>query len=149
MNKGLIIKVVDLDEDYLGIEIYASNARSAGATRIYAGFGDLSELASLLAGFPKKVPDERSYEFGHREQGIAGGYSSLRFHTTDKFGHAALEIELEDDDQFYEPAMTKMRFKIEAADIDRFVQQLRNLDKNKSGEATLPMRSNLPLEPIR
>jgi hypothetical protein len=79
---------------------------------------------------------------------FAGGYSSLRFHTTDKFGHAALEIELEDDDQFYEPATTRMSFKIEAANIDRFVQKLRNLEKNKSGEATLPMRSNQPLVPI-
>jgi hypothetical protein len=36
MAADLTIKILDLDDDYLGIEIHASNERSSGSARIYA-----------------------------------------------------------------------------------------------------------------
>lgn len=139
MNKGLEIKVVDPDDDYLGIEISASSDRYAGATRIYAGLDELSEFAALISGFPTNPKDERVYEFGSRDPGIAGGYCSLRFHTSDMVGHAAVEIEIEDDVQSYKPAMARMTFKTGASHIDHFVQRLREVERDHAGEASLPM----------
>lgn len=137
LMEGMIIKVVDPDDDYLGIEIFASNERYSGATRIYAGLDELGEFAALIDGFPNSSYDERKYEFGSRDESFAGGYCSLRFHSTDMVGHTAVEIEIEEDTQHYTSAMAKMTFKTEAADIDNFVQQLREVEREQAGEATL------------
>jgi hypothetical protein len=53
MTRGLTIRAVDPDEDYLGIEVSASNERFAGSTWIYAGVEELSELAAQMEGFPR------------------------------------------------------------------------------------------------
>jgi hypothetical protein len=57
MLPGLTIKVVDPDDDYLGIEICASSDRFAGSAQIYAGLQELSELAARIAGFPSNPND--------------------------------------------------------------------------------------------
>ena len=135
---GLTIKIVDPDDDYLGIEIHASNDRFAGSARIYAGLTDLSEFAGHIAGFPANARDERTYGFGSREPGVAGGYSGLRFHCLDQSAHAAVELALEDDDRRYGSGTAQLTIRIEAAAIDRFVEALRELEHARSGEAELP-----------
>lgn len=137
MIEGIKIKIVDPDDDYLGIEIYASSERYSAATRIYAGLEELTEFAVFLSGFPKNSQDERKYEFGSRDEKIAGGFCSLRFHARDMVGHSAIEVEIEDDDQFYESAMAKMTIRTEAADIDNFIRRLREIERDKTGEASL------------
>src|SRR5260370_6550718 len=51
MPSGLAIKIVDPDDDYLEIEIHASNDRFAGTSRIYTGLDQLSEFAAQIAAF--------------------------------------------------------------------------------------------------
>lgn len=98
MDAGLRIRVVDTDSEYLGIEIHGWNTRFSGTTRIYAGLDELSEFASCIAGFPTSYQDERAYEFGSADSGVAGGRCSMRFHCVDMVGHSALEIAMEADD---------------------------------------------------
>jgi len=138
MEPGLSIAVVDPDEDYLGIEICAASCRFAGATRIYAGLDELNTFASRIEGFPATPQDEREYEFGSIDPGVAGGFASLRFHCVDGSGHAALEVALEDDDQWHTSASAKFTFQIQAAELDRFTRSLREIEHERSGEAKLP-----------
>jgi hypothetical protein len=138
MERGLRIPVVDPDEDYLGIEVCAASSRFAGATRIYAGFDELSALASQIEGFPTTSQDERRFEFGSTDPGVAGGFASLRFHCVDGAGHTELEVVLTDDDRLYASASAKFAFPIAAAGVDQFTRRLRDVERNRSGEAELP-----------
>src|SRR5437870_2902020 len=97
MQEGLVIKIVDVDPDYLGIEIRAANARYSGSTMIYAGLTELSEFADQIAGFPTNSTDKRTFEFGSRDRNVAGGHCSLRFQCIDLIGHARVEVAIEDD----------------------------------------------------
>jgi hypothetical protein len=118
MQRGLTITIVDVDPDYLGIDIRASNDRFGGSARIYAGLTELSEFATRIAGFPTNSVDERNYEFGSRDRGFAGGYCRLRFRCVDSVGHARVEVALEDDDQRHELASAEFGFPVSAADVD-------------------------------
>src|SRR5208337_3311633 len=115
MASGLIIKVVDPDDDYLGIEIRASNDRFAGSTRIYAGLEELSEFAACIAGLPSNAHDERAYEFGSRDPSIAGGYCSLRFHSVDRSGLAVVEVDIGGDDKQHAMETAHLSFRVEPA----------------------------------
>jgi hypothetical protein len=139
MRPGLTITIMDVDPDYLGIEIRASNDRFAGATRIYAGLTELSEFADRIAGFPSNPHDARQYAFGTSEPGFAGGYCNLHLQCIDSAGHARLDLALEDDASFYESATAKLGFRVLAADLDRFTIRLRKIEKEQMGEANLPM----------
>jgi len=138
MTPGLRISIVDPDEDYLGIEVAADSGRFAGTTRIYAGLDELSIFASQIAGFPTTAEDQRNYEFGSTESGVAGGFALLRFHCLAGAGHPALEVIIEDDQQRHEIASARFAFQFAAADLDRFVTRLHHIERNRSGEATLP-----------
>jgi hypothetical protein len=87
MQHGLTIAIVDVDPDYLGSEIHASNDRFAGTTWIYAGLTELGEFAAQVAVFPSNTQDERNYEFGTPDPGIAGGYCKLSFQCIDRARH--------------------------------------------------------------
>jgi hypothetical protein len=137
MASGLTIKVVDPDNDYLGIEIRASNDRFAGIALVYAGLEELSEFAARIAGFPSNANDERKYDFGSREPSTAGGYCSLRFHGVNPSGYAIVEIDLEDDDKPHANGAAHLSFRVEPAAIDRFTTALRGIE-TRFGEAILP-----------
>jgi hypothetical protein len=139
MQQGLTITIVDVDPDYLGIEIRASNDRFAGSTRIYAGLSQLSEFADRIAGFPTNPKDDRRYEFGTPDPGFAGGYCSFHLQCVDSSGHARLHVAMEDDYRLHELATAKLAFPVLAADIDRFTIRLRDIEKEQFGEANLPM----------
>ena len=138
MEPSLRISVVDPDEDYLGIEVAAASTRFAGTTRIYAGLDELSTLASRIERFPTAVHDERQYEFGSTEPGVAGGFARLRLFCVDGVGHAAIEVTLEDDTSWHDAAFAKFSFHIAAGDLDRFVARLRDIEQQRYGEAILP-----------
>jgi hypothetical protein len=137
VERGLKIVVVDPDDDYLGIEVCAASDRYAGATRIYAGLDQLSEFASQIEGFPTTSKDNRRYEFGSTESGIAGGYVCLHFYCVDGAGHAVIEVTIEDDDQLHTQASAKFSFRIEPAELDRFLLSLRSIEQERFGEAEL------------
>ena len=135
--QGLRIKVVDPDTDYLGIDIHAANERFAGTARIYAGLDELSEFANQIGAFPTNIHDERTYEFGSPDPSMAGGYCKLRFQCVDRAGHVLIAIIVEDDDGRYPPGKAELSFKAEPAEIDRFVERLREIELERSGEAVL------------
>ena len=138
MVHSLKILVSDPDPDYLGIEISASNGRFSGSAFIFAGLDELASFAKVISGFPKGRTDERHFSFGTRGQNFAGGYCSLKFYCRDSSGHAAIEFDLEDDERRYSEASARFTFfPIVAGDIDRFVTELRTLQKTRSGEATI------------
>ncbi len=151
MIPGLTIAVVDVDDDYLGIDIAAVNERFAGSARIYAGLHQLSEFANAITGFPARPDDKRIFEFGVRDAGRrrrAGGFVGLEFHCPDRAGHPELSVAIEDDAQWHSEASSRFTFPIEAAALDRFVVALRDLERDallrqvtwavKVGYATLP-----------
>lgn len=135
--QGLRIKVVDPDDDYLGIDIQAANKRFAGTARIYAGLDELSKFANQIRGFPANIQDERTYEFGSPDPSIAGGYCKLRFQCVDQAGHVVIAIVIEDDGDRYPPGKAELNFGAEPAGVDRFVERLREVELERSGEAVL------------
>ena len=137
MAPGLEIRVVDVDDDYLGINVAASSDRFSGSARIYAGLTELSEFANAMAGFPSNARDRRSYEFGTREPGYAGGFAQLVFYCRDGAGHAAVAVAIDDDAQLHSKASAAFSFPFEAAELDRFLVDLRKLEGTKNGYATL------------
>jgi hypothetical protein len=138
MVSGIQIEIVDVDDDYPGVEIHASNARFAGSTRILAGLDELAEFAAKIAGFPQSPKDKRTFEFGSRDSSIAGGYGRFYFHCIDAAAHVSIDVVLEDDKQYYAPAGVELTVYVEAAGIDRFVARLRAIQGARRGEATLP-----------
>ena len=138
MTNCLRIVVTDPDPDYLGIEIFASSGRFSGAAKIYAGLDELTRFAKVLSGFPRDGKDERSYVFGTKDKDCAGGYCALKFYCRDGAGHAAVDVEFEDDDRYYSEAIARFTFfPFVAAEIDKFVAELRSVEKARSGEAKL------------
>jgi hypothetical protein len=137
MFGSLTIKVVGGDDDYLGLDIRASNERFGGSARVYAGLNDLTDLAELISGFPKNATDERKYEFGSQEPNVAGGFCSMRFSCSDGAGHARLDVLLNDDDGWYEHGSASFGFQVFAVDIDRFVLMLKGLEARRIPEAKL------------
>jgi hypothetical protein len=125
MTSYLRIVVTDPDPDFLGIEIFASSARFSGATRVYAGLDQLTEFAEVIAGFPTSPEDRRRYLFGTKDKGFAGGYCALRFFCRERAGHAAVDIEFEDDSVFCSEASGKFTITVLPADIEKFASKLR------------------------
>jgi hypothetical protein len=135
--EGRRIKVVDPDDDYLAVDIQAANRRFAGTAPIYAGLDELSKFANQIRGFPANIQDERMYEFGSPAPSVAGGYCRLRFQCDDHAGHVLIAIVVENDDDRYRPGKSKLNFRAEPAAIDRFVERLREVELERSGEAVL------------
>jgi hypothetical protein len=137
MGTGLQITIVDVDDDYLGVEIAAGSGRFSGSAHIYAGVNQLSEFAQTVAGFPSSAADRRSFEFGTRDPKYAGGFVALTFHCRDGSGHPVTSIAIQDDDGFPTKASAEFTFPVEAAALDRFVQSLVELEATKRGSASL------------
>lgn len=134
---GLNIKVVDPDQDYLGVEVTAFNGRFSCSSRIFAGLEELGEIADALAGFPSSISDMRDVQLGNVDPKYAGGYVRLSFATTDTPGHASVAIECADDGDMYLSGSAAFEFPVEPAGIDRFVTALRAVESHRSGSAKL------------
>jgi len=134
---GLSITVVDPDRDYLGVEVTASNGRFACSSRVFAGLGELGEIADALEGFPASPSDTREVELGTVDPKYAGGSIRLHFAASDALGHANVAIECVDDDGRYSPASAAFEFPVEPAGVDRFVTALRAVQSHRSGTAQL------------
>ncbi|MHC1713618.1 MAG: hypothetical protein AB9872_15835 [Solidesulfovibrio sp.] len=141
MTNCLKIVVTYRDSDLLEIEIFASSARFAGSTSVYVGLDQLTEFAELIAGFPISPEDQRRYIFGTKDKGFAGGYCVLRFFCLDRTGHAAMEVEFEDDAGQYSEASAKFTIPVLPYDIDEFVRELRLSQNTQFQEARLESKS--------
>lgn len=95
-------------------------------------------VASAIAEFPRTPADERRYEFGSSDAKVAGGYVRICLRCVDGAGHALLEVVVEGDDRVHTPGSAAFSFPVWAADVDRFVERLRVIDRARKGEAALP-----------
>ena len=141
MAPGLIVRVVDFDDDYLALDISAHSGRFAGTARIHADPDELSTFARQIEGFPASPKDEQRFDFGSTDPQFAGGFVSVRLYCLDAAGHAYLEATIEDDDQHHDEASARLGFLILAAGVDQFVADLRGLPGGGAGEAILPRAS--------
>jgi hypothetical protein len=95
----------------------------------------LTAFAALLVGFPKDYSDHRTHEFGSRNPGTAGGYCRIEICCVDRAGHIALHLELQDEGR--PPSSAQLTLPVEAAEIDRFIETLRAIDRERCGTALL------------
>jgi hypothetical protein len=137
MQRGLTITAIDPDQDYLGIEVTASNERFAGSAWIYAGVEELSELAATMEGFPRSFEDRRTHEFGNRDPAFAGGFVGITLRCFDRAGHLAVDLVLEDDAGRYPRARAEFGFQTEPAALDQFIECLRKVERARHGSASL------------
>jgi hypothetical protein len=137
MVPGLRITILDQDPEYLGLEVAAASARFAGTTKIYADLGVLKEFANEIAGFPRDASDRRSFDFGVHDERYAGGHMRLSLRCLDGSGRAEIDVAVQDDRQANPDSVARFRFAVEPAELDRFVQRLRDLEESHNGQAFL------------
>jgi hypothetical protein len=144
MNVGLQLKYLWHDLDVLELEVSASTGKFSGTAETYISIGGLAEAADALNGFPRDLSDVRELKFGEFGRVSAGGCASLHFFCKNSAGHAVVEVRIESEDesntgsQWNLPEQNAHSFgEIEASAVDDFVAELRLLDVNKSGIASL------------
>jgi hypothetical protein len=136
MVRGLAIRVIYFDADIYELRVTATNGDFSGSVSLYVAIGYLAELAGELEGFPRTKADERKIEFGTFEPGYAGGGVRAHLRCTDGAGHIQMQLRMETDQD--DPSQSvSLVLPIEAASIDKFVEELRMLEKDRTGEATL------------
>jgi len=139
--RGLRIELVWWDQDITEAVISCANESFCGTARVYMNPDELPKMAELLDGFPRTTQDNREFQLGPTDLVFAGGSVGLRFHCTDSSGHAAVELRIRADDRVSGGAGTaEFAISIEAAAIDEFVSELRELKPGTWGHAHLPMR---------
>jgi len=138
MNKGVKLEVKWHDADVVEVRITAWNGAFGGTVDVYTGIGGLGEAAEKLEGFPRSSSDNREVVLGHFGQEWAGGAVSMRFYCADGAGHAYLESRMESDGQVAGVTQSVvLSLHIEAAALDSFVEDLRRLEAEKIGTASL------------
>jgi hypothetical protein len=138
MVSALSIRIVYFDADVYELKVTASNGRFSGSVNLYISIGQLEKLADDLTGFPQNSADKRDIELGTFERGFAGGGVKIRLLCTDGAGHVQMQLRMETDHNEDDPAQTvSLLLPIEPASIDTFVDGLRELEKNRAGEASL------------
>lgn len=139
LDSRLVFRIVWKDEDVIELDVWASNGRYSGQTRIYATSDELEEMSRNLPRFPKDVSAKYEQTFGEK-----GGVScvSLKFYCFNKAGHAAVQVYMEDqvptDYREEEKNKVELEIKCEAASIDEFSRQLNEMGKRREGTAVLP-----------
>jgi hypothetical protein len=135
MITGLDLKYLYHDNDVIEVQVFAGNNRFCGTARVYVGIGQLSEAAAVLQGFPQYPSDTREVVLGKFGRGYAGGGVRLRFYCKDS---AVVEATIESDHKGVEAAETAVvRANIEPAALDLFIPQLRRLEAEYNGIASL------------
>ena len=137
--QGLELRVMDVDADYVLVEIAAADGMFAGTASLYSGESAVSELADGLAGFPARSDDVREIILGSRTQRAADGWVRVHCSCVNRSGQAVLEIQLLDKAVRGSavPREVIVRLDVEAAAIDRFVDQLRTLPQQAGARALL------------
>ena len=126
------------DDSMIEIRVSATDGFFSGLTEIYTSWESLSEFMNRLRGFPRATLDTIE-----DTNGKVNGYSYLRlfFRCIDGAGHAAVEIEMEQNQKLAGPADIRARakfgFSIEPVAVDSFVTQLQAMMHSKKGSALL------------
>ena len=138
---GFRLEVIYADADLFELRVSAWNGAFGGATDLYVEVDGLGQIASKIAGFPKNPADVREFTLGAFGREFAGGAMNMRFYCIDQAGHAYVESRIESDAESAKVwQVATLVMPVEAAAIDRFVEDLRRLEKEKSGVALLEGR---------
>ncbi len=138
MNVGLRVTYLYHDIDLIEVRITAENAAFRGSANVYVGTDGLLEAAATLEGFPKDRQDTREVIFGAAGPKFAGGSARLKFYCKDGAGHTAFRAEIEEDYSGQERAQSATVFvDFEPASLDRFLIELRQVEEEHRGTATL------------
>jgi hypothetical protein len=138
MNAGLKVAYLWHDNDVIEVRVKVENGEFRGTADVYVGAGGLLEAEALLAGFPTNNLDKREVAFGAAGKGFADGFVRLEFYCEDGAGHAAFVATIEGDyghRELTESAIIRVSF--EPAALDAFLLQLRQVEKEHSGSASL------------
>lgn len=127
------------DDDIVELRVSAWNGSFGGATCLYVGQGDLADTATLLAGFPVGLEDQREAMFGAFGPKFAGGAMKLKFACIDGAGHCQLHVTIEADYDRGEllAQRVEMLCAFEPAALDQFLEQMRELNSSLKGSAVL------------
>ena len=141
MNNGIEVEVIWLDQDVLEFRCCCSNGRFSGHAEIYLSHDKLSELAQGLSGFPSHTKDSRDFELGTFNPDHANGGIRMHFCCTDSQGNAAVEVKLRGDacKGLGELESVALRIPVQAAAIDSFVSQIKQMEKLVGATAYLQM----------
>jgi len=142
MFKGVKVKVVYYEIDFVEPEVILANKQYSGTARLYCGRDDARELGQELSGFPKGQDDCRQFELGSLNLEYAGGYLSLKFGCVDKSCHIFVVVRLVSDSQEPKlklPQMVSLEIPVEPAAIDRFSRELMGLRIETGAVAELCM----------
>jgi hypothetical protein len=138
MDIGFELQLIWHDNDVLNLRISAWNGAFGGVAEVYEAIGDLQAAATQLRGFPNSPADRREVIFGNFDRKFAAGGVSMRFHCIDRSGTAYVEATI---DAKYETGGTVqtvvLAMPVEAAAVDKFVEELERLESNRSGTARL------------
>lgn len=133
---GIEISVRWCDDDLVELGILASNGRFSGEVSAYASHDTATSFAATLQGFPNNGTDVRQFEIGTLDSAFAGGGARLEFGCLTLTGKAFVEVRLHGD-RGDRPESASFGIEIEAAAIDVFVQELKQLAAKVGESASL------------
>jgi hypothetical protein len=138
---GIEIEVIWFDTDVIEILCRCSNGYFSGQAEIYLSHDKLSEMADALSGFPSHPNDSRGFEFGTFNPNHADGGVRMYFRCLDSVGHGEAEVKLRGDGckGMGETESVALRIPVQAAAIDSFLSQVRQMDKEVGASAYLQM----------
>lgn len=138
MEKGFEFLVIYEDADMLELRVSAWNGAFGGQANVYVALGHLEDVAASLRGFPEKPDDSREVSFGDFGPQWGVGCVSMRFYCIDGVGHAYVAGRLESRETIAGVVQSVLlTLPVEAAAVDRFVDELGRLGLEKNGVALL------------
>jgi hypothetical protein len=138
MECYVTFEIVWQDVHSIKLRISAWNGYFGGAADVYAGIGQLGEAAVRLEGFPQNTSDVRELEFGTFKPEYAGGGVNLRFFCTDSSGHSVVRVRIASEPNAHQESQAVLLFApVEAAAVDVFVHEMRQLETAQQGVAHL------------
>ena len=138
MEPGFQFGVLWSDDDVIELRVSAWNGTFGGSADLYVGIGHLEETAARLDGFPSSPSDTRELIFGSFDPKLVGGGVSMHFYCADGAAHGRVESNIESRrDSAGSAQSVHLLLPIEAASVDTFVGELRQLGVSREGIARL------------
>ncbi|MGD0761434.1 MAG: hypothetical protein ABR921_21255 [Candidatus Sulfotelmatobacter sp.] len=138
MELGFQFGVLWSDDDVIELRVSAWNGTFGGSADLYVAIGRLEETAVQLHGFPDSPSDTRELTFGSFDPKFVGGGVRMHFYCADGAGHSRVEANIESRRDSAEFAQSvHLLLPIEAASVDTFVEELRQLGVSRAGVARL------------
>jgi hypothetical protein len=136
---GLTIEAVYDDDDLVEVRVAVWNGAFGGRASVYASIEEFEHLADVFAGFPMSVQDHRQFEWGDLSRASGQGGFAMQLTCVDAVGHAGAWVELKsaDTDSPMPLQTVRLFLPIEAQAVDRFVQDMRVVGRQKRGTAHL------------